>query len=129
MVAAPPLDSDPRIAMLETENTVLRSENEDLRRIFVHGDLVLPVYWGLTATEERIVALLLRRRRVTKEQFHVALRGDEREINIAVVESHICKARRKLRLFQIEIKSARYQGYWIEQDRRYELLAQAERMS
>ncbi|MDR3488758.1 MAG: winged helix-turn-helix domain-containing protein [Bradyrhizobium sp.] len=122
-------DPDPCVAMLEAENTALRDEIDDLRRAFLGSDLVLPVDWRLTATEAKIVALLLRRERVSKEQFYCALKYNEREIEIVVVESHVSKARRKLRLFDIQIKSARYLGYWIDSPVRRALLASMEARS
>lgn len=109
-----------RISMLEQENVRLRDRVAILEQALVGCDVSF-VRLGLPRREERILAVLLTRTRVSKEQLHAAVYADEHEVDTpepAVIESHVCKLRRKLRALGVAVSSGRYNGYWMEPDQK-----------
>ena len=91
----------------------LEQENDELReRIRVLEEMVgirveVPLVFGLTSHEAMLFGLLLKRDLVTKEMAMVGLYGDRPNLDpeIKIVDVYICKARKKLRRFGVEIET------------------------
>ena len=69
----------------------------------------------LTHTERLVLGILIRRRRVTKEQLMTALycHRPDNEPCAKIIDVMICKIRKKLKPHGIEIKTIWYEGYEI----------------
>lgn len=97
----------------------LERENDELReRVRVLEELVgiridVPLVFGLTAHEAVLFGLLLRRDLVTKEMAMVGLYGDRPDLDpeIKIIDVYICKARKKLKGFGVEIETVWGRGY------------------
>lgn len=95
-------------------------ELEELLGLQVH----LPNMFGLTPLEVKIVGLLIKRNIVSRDAIHSALYGgfpDCDQPDPKTVEVHICKVRRKLNVYGLEIKNRYGVGYYIEDDVRASL--------
>jgi len=75
--------------------------------------LDIPIEYGLTATEGRLFAHLSARPQVTKRGLYLAAYGDwtDETPDEAVIESHVCRLRRKLLPFGFRIIGERFAGY------------------
>lgn len=97
----------------------LLDENENLRERIRQLEEVLcptidvPVEYGLTATEMRLFSHLLTKPLVTKRGLHAAAYGDwiDETPDETVIESHVCKLRRKIKKYGFQIKNERFAGY------------------
>ena len=109
-----------RLAMLEAENAELRERIEHLEREMFSGDLVFPVEWMLTGSEQRVVGLLLARPFARKEQIMTALYRDlhRDEAEIKVIDVFVCKVRKKLKPFGITVRTVWGVGYAIDEPQR-----------
>ncbi len=78
-------------------------------------EMVAPIEWQLTMSEARVISLLLTRDVATKEAILHALYSDrpEEPPEIKIVDVFICKARKKLAPFGIEIETVWGRGYRI----------------
>jgi DNA-binding response OmpR family regulator len=98
------MDVAKRLEAVEMENDMLRERIAQLEAL-LHGVRAPPIEFRLTGQESLIFGLLLHRSVVTKDMILSTLyRGfgkDEAEAKIADV--YICKMRRKLKPFAIEI--------------------------
>lgn len=102
-------------------NRKLREENEALREQIAYlqaalmGPEELPLEWGLTKTEQRIVRVCLTRDIATKEAIATALYWDKDEPEDAIsnIRVHLSKIRRKLKPFGIEIKTSWGNGFYV----------------
>lgn len=93
-----------RIAVLESELMETRS---------------LPIEWRLTPQECRVFGVLVNRELATKSAIMTALyhdRADEAEEKI--VDVFICKMRKKITPFDIEIRTVWGQGYSLDPELR-----------
>jgi two-component system cell cycle response regulator CtrA len=118
------VDVDARLEALEMENGTLRiriAELEDALMGTKH--LLTPVEWQLTGSEIRVFGVLQKRELVTKEAAMAALYGNfgKDEAEIKIVDVFICKLRRKLKPFGIEIKTVWGQGYMLTAETRAKL--------
>jgi two-component system cell cycle response regulator CtrA len=97
----------------------LEAENDELReRVRVLEEMVgiridVPIIFGLTAHEAGVFGVLLKREIVTKEMAMLALYGDRpnHEVEIKIVDVYVCKARKKLKRFGIEIETVWGRGF------------------
>jgi DNA-binding response OmpR family regulator len=86
-----------------------------------------PPEWGLTPTEDRILAMLNKAPMVRRERLMVALYGLDDDPPLSnVVEAHISHMRRKLRPHGVEIMSHKGKriidgGYWIPAEQKARL--------
>lgn len=71
--------------------------------------------WGLTKREAQVVAALVASRGdyVHKQQLYTAIYGTECEVLDKIVDVFICKARRKLAPFGVDIRTVWGQGYYL----------------
>lgn len=102
-----------RIAALEAENERLRDRVEFLERNFGVTDFLAPVEWRLTASETRVFGHLLARDLATKDSLMAALycAGADDEPDIKIVDVFVCKLRKKIKPFGLEIDTLWGQGY------------------
>jgi two-component system cell cycle response regulator CtrA len=97
----------------------LEQENDELReRVRVLEEMVgirieVPLVFGLTTHEAMLFGLLLKRDLVSKEMAMVGLYGDRPNLDpeIKIVDVYVCKARKKLRGFGVEIETVWGRGY------------------
>jgi two-component system, cell cycle response regulator CtrA len=110
------MDAADRIALLEADNARLRERVatlEDQLGMSVEASLAL----GLTPKEAQLFGLLLARDTITKEQALAniyGLRPDGDEPEIKIIDVFICKIRRKLRRFGVEITTHWGAGYSLD---------------
>lgn len=103
----------------------LKKENEQLRErvAFLEASLVyekpLPLEWQLTNSEAKLVGALLVRPILNKEQLHAVLyagkTNSDANTELKIVDVLICKARKKLGVFGINIETAWGKGYFISE--------------
>ena len=101
---------------MERSREELEIENERLRRLLAPVHL-FPARFQLTAYQNRALAVIVAAapRRVTKERIFEAIYFDALEVpDIEIVESVVCKTRRKIRPFNIY--NERRLGYFMRAD-------------
>lgn len=113
------MDVERRLEVVEQENLLLRERIAFLEAILI--DCVrLPVEWGLTQQETRVFGTLVNREVATKDAVMAALYSDragaEGEVEPKIVDVFVCKIRKKLKPFGIEIRTVWGQGYALKPD-------------
>lgn len=109
---------DKYVEMLEDENEVLRERILQLEQALGYR-LVVPLLFGLTDHESRLLGALLTRDIMSRAQLLTALYGhkpvdDEPELKI--IDVYTCKARAKLKPFGVEISSKWGVGYYMTKE-------------
>jgi DNA-binding response OmpR family regulator len=107
------------VVELRREMQALRDALEDMRSSLEREPgLKLIQIAHLTPTERLLLGILIRRRRVTKDQLMTALYCDrpDNEPCAKIIDTFICKMRRKLEPHGIEIKTVWNAGYEIPLD-------------
>jgi two-component system cell cycle response regulator CtrA len=106
------IDWEGRAKVLETENDELRSRVRQLEEAIGIADEP-PLVFGLTKNESIMFGVMMNNRSPRKETFMPALFSDRIDDapDIKIVDVWICKMRRKLRPFGIEIKTCWGAGY------------------
>jgi two-component system cell cycle response regulator CtrA len=111
---------DAYVASLEAENDVLRARISMLEQeIGIRNEV--PLVFGLTGQESRILSMLMQRGMTTKEQLLVAVTTDptgNQQPTIKIVDVFICKMRKKLAPFGIVIETVWGRGYNLDQENR-----------
>ena len=107
---------DEYVAALEAENDVLRERIAELEREFglASEEEVVPLIFGLTESESKIVSLLVKRGSATKEQLLTVVTRDvtgNLPPDIKIVDVYVCKIRKKLQPFGIKIETMWGRGY------------------
>lgn len=108
-------DPAAKIALLERENDELRERVMQLEEQ-LGASATFPPIFMLTAHEARIFGALMQRETCTKEQLMSALyslRPDSDEVMIKIIDVYVCKARKKLAPFGIEITTIWGRGYML----------------
>lgn len=105
-----------RINTLEIENDELRERVEELEGILFATDWHAPVEFGLTNSEAAILAALISRERCSKDFLLMATArpGEEKDAEIKIVDVFVCKLRRKIAPFGIQIITLWGQGYTLD---------------
>jgi DNA-binding response OmpR family regulator len=114
------VDLQRRLEVVEAENERLREEIAILERALM-PEADLPVEWNLTGYERQVFLVLLGRQGVcTKDTIMAALYRDlgKDEADIKIVDVLVCKARKKLRPFGVEIKTVWGVGYQLADEAR-----------
>ena len=103
---------DDLVETLRNEVERLRSRVRELEEILA-PEIEIPVEWRLTATEARLFSHLSSRPLCTKHSLHAAAYGHwiDEPPDQTVLESHICKLRRKIRPYGYAIRNERFAGY------------------
>lgn len=102
-----------RIAALEEDNERLRERVQTLEDALGITPFLTPVEWRLTGSETRLFGHLLARDVATKASIMSALYepGVNDEPEIKIVDVFVCKLRKKLAPFGIEIATLWGMGY------------------
>jgi two-component system cell cycle response regulator CtrA len=110
------VDESARIKALEAENERLSQRVEQLEASMGVVGFTPPVEWRLTGSETRVMGVLLKREVATKDAIMAALYcADARdEAEVKIVDVFICKIRKKLKPFGIQIATRWGQGYSIQ---------------
>lgn len=98
----------------QQEIETLRERVRQLEDALIPPDVVVPLEWGLTASEARMFAFLTTRDIATKQQIHDALYGlrpDGDDPEMKIIDVFVCKARKKLSKFGVVIETHWGQGY------------------
>jgi len=108
------MDVERRLEVVEQENLLLRERVAFLEAILI--DCVRPpVEWGLTHQETRVFGVLVNRELATKDAIMAGLYSDkagaEGEVDPKIVDVFVCKIRKKLKPFGVEIHTVWGQGY------------------
>lgn len=111
------MDTDARIEALEAEIERLRDECDRLREA-LGVTFTAPLQFRLTGTETKMFGRLLRGGVVTKDAFMAILYRDfaKDEAEIKIVDVFICKLRKKLKPFGLEITTRWGTGYEMPAD-------------
>lgn len=114
-----------RLAALEAANEALRHRNAWLENELYGRDWACPREFGLTPTERRILAALVRNAACSKPLLlnAAAKPGREPEADIKIIEVHVCRMRPKLESFGIRIETLLEVGYSLDLSTRRRLLA------
>lgn len=111
---------DAYVQSLEDENDVLRGRIALLEQeLGLRNDI--PLVFGLTPSESRILSVLMQRIMATKEQLLIAVTSDvtgNKQPEIKIVDVYICKMRKKLEPFGIVIETVWGRGYNLDADNR-----------
>lgn len=107
------MDEIARAEALEAEIERLNQRVDQLEAVIGISGVLLPMEWRLTASEARVMGVLLKRELATKDAIMAALyRADARdEAEIKIVDVFICKIRKKLKPFGVQIVTLWGQGY------------------
>jgi two-component system, cell cycle response regulator CtrA len=91
----------------------LRERVRQLEEALCPPSVVIPVEWRLTGSEARVFAHLTTKDLVTKDSLMAAMYSDraDEEPEKKIVDVFICKLRKKLKPFGIEIDTVWGQGY------------------
>lgn len=106
---------DDYVATLEAENDALRSRIRLLEET-IGTRIDVPLVFGLTGQEAKMFGILYKRELVTKQQALDALYGDRPESDeaeIKIVDVFVCKMRKKMKPFDIQIETVWGRGYRI----------------
>jgi two-component system cell cycle response regulator CtrA len=101
------------IEQQQQEIETLRERIRQLEQILVPDDAVTHVEWGLTASEAKVFAHLTTRDICTKQSIMYALytgRIDE-DPEPKIVDVFICKIRKKVEKYGVQIETVWGQGY------------------
>lgn len=111
------MDVERRLEVVEQENLLLRERIAFLEAILIDCAR-LPMEWGLTQQETRVFGTLVNRELATKDAVMAALYSDragaEGEVEPKIVDVFVCKIRKKLKPFGVEIRTVWGQGYTLD---------------
>lgn len=114
-----------RVQILTLENAELEERVRQLQQLLLPDDWAPPLEWGLTVKEAAIVGLLLRRKVCTKQYLMDAmysLRATDEAPEQKIIDVFVCKVRKKLGAFGVEIKTLWGKGYYIEDEVRHKYM-------
>lgn len=106
---------DAYVTALEAENEMLRARLRDMEREYGFRDPV-PFAFGLTASEAKIMSLLVSRDFASRAQMMTAVMADRHadadgQPEMKIIDVYVCKIRKKVAPFGIEITSLWGRGY------------------
>jgi two-component system cell cycle response regulator CtrA len=116
-------------------NQQLREENDLLKEQIAYltsalmGSDVLPLEWNLTESEERVMRVMISREFATKEAISAALYWDKDEPSDAIktIDVMVCRIRRKLKPYGIDIKTHWGRGFYLPAEIRRQYREQSNR--
>lgn len=107
--------TDSIIDILKRENEELREQNAYLKRCMGGFDTSF-VMFGFTGSEYRVFAALMEREALSKDQILAISYADRLDADLPepkIVDVFVCKIRKKLRPFDVEIRTIWGRGYSI----------------
>ncbi|MDE2577925.1 MAG: helix-turn-helix domain-containing protein [Hyphomicrobiales bacterium] len=111
------MDIAARLEVVENENEILRERIRQLEHALFTSEISIPFEWKLTASEYRVFAFLLTKQVATKEALMSAMytfRPDSEEPDAKIIDVFICKMRKKLKPFDVEIRTHWGSGYSVD---------------
>lgn len=104
---------DDLVLQQQAEIEALRERVRQLEDVLVPVDVVVPIEWRLTSSEARLFAFLTTREIATKPAIMQALYSDrpDDDPEIKIVDVFICKLRRKIQRYGVEITTVWGRGY------------------
>lgn len=105
---------DALVERLEEENDILRERVRQLEKRLGESATEIPIELCLSPHESAMLAHMMGRKMCSKNDLMAALYGnlpDVDEPEIKIVDVFICKIRKKLKPFQIEIKTVWGRGF------------------
>ncbi|MEO0870964.1 MAG: helix-turn-helix domain-containing protein [Pseudomonadota bacterium] len=102
-----------RVDALEIENNELRETIRQLEEQLFNDAWFAPIEFCLTPAEASYLAALMGATRCTKDMLLMASRRTDDDVEIKIVDVFICKLRKKLKPFGIEIKTDWGRGYYL----------------
>ena len=108
------MDIAARLETVEVENEMLREQIAKLE-LLLGMQAAAPIEFRLTGKEEGVFGVLMAREIATKEMVMFALYSSlgKDEAEPKIVDVFICKIRRKLKPFGIDIKTVWGKGYYL----------------
>lgn len=106
---------------LKARISTLEERIRQLEDILVPITIAIPVEWRLTPAEARVFAHLTTREMGTKTSIMAALYSDKPDdyVDPKIVDVFVCKMRKKLRAFKVDIATVWGQGYALADRQRY----------
>lgn len=110
-------------ASLRRENDMLHARVMELERLLKDADAPVPVAWGLSKPEEKILQVMVALPLATYDAIYDALYWDRRDNmpDQSIVKVYVCKMRPKLARHGIEIENVWGRGYRLPEAQRQEL--------
>jgi two-component system cell cycle response regulator CtrA len=100
-----------------TEQVELLQEQIAFLQSALLGDSPLPLEWRLTETEERVMRVILAREYASKDAIMAALYWDKDEpSDEKIVDVLVCKIRKKVQRFGIDVKNQWGRGYYLPRE-------------
>lgn len=111
------MDVERRLEVVEQENLLLRERIAVLEAVLMESAKPA-IEWGLTSQEARVFGVLVNRELATKDAIMLGLysgrAGDDGEVEPKIVDVFVCKIRKKLKPFGVEIRTVWGQGYALD---------------
>jgi two-component system cell cycle response regulator CtrA len=106
------VDVDARLDALEDDNDRLRERIAQLEDL-MGMNIEVPLEWGLTGHERAVFGVIMARTIATKDAIMAGIYRDtaKEEAEIKIVDVFVCKIRKKLKPFAIDIETVWGVGY------------------
>ncbi len=113
--------SDDLVERQKAEIDMLRERVRQLESLIVPEDVTIPIEWQLTARESKLFAALTTREVATKDYIMAAVYepGVDDEPEPKIVDVFICKIRRKVQPFGVNIETVWGRGYTLHNRENY----------
>ena len=104
---------DDLLDIQSTEIETLRERIRQLEDALAPSNIHIPVEWRLTSSEAKVFAHLTTRDVATKQSIMLAMYSDRIDVEpeIKIVDVFVCKMRKKLKSFGVEIATVWGAGY------------------
>ena len=111
------MDYEARLKLLNEENDALREENARLKKEMGIAS-TLPVFFNdLTGKEGIMLSVLMANKAPRRTTFMAAIYGnkihDDEVADIKIIDVFMCKLRKKIQKYGVEIKTVWGEGYYI----------------
>lgn len=104
---------------------ILQERIRQLEDVLSPADVPVQVEWGLTKSEARVFSHLTTRDQATKQSIMMAMYSDRIDVEpeIKIVDVFVCKMRKKLKPFGIEIITLWGAGYALKDREKFKARA------